>query len=502
MNIAFRVDASAPMGTGHFVRCLTLADGLKRHAARIRFVSRHMPEHFRVMLNTKGHEFVPIDNTPSEKAGDAISHSHWLGVSQAQDATDTLHALSDQAWDWLIVDHYALDASWESVLRQAAQKIMVIDDIADRAHDCDMLLDQNLYADTNSRYTGKVPAHCHLLLGPRYALLREEFIGLHDMAKPRDGIVKRILIFFGGVDINNLTSRAIEVLANIGTQDVHVDVVIGAQHPHRGQIESACVDRAFVCHVQTSRMAELISMADLAIGAGGSAIWERCCLGLPTLTICAADNQRRQIADAASEGLLYAPEWKDELAFMLKLHTDALIGNSCLRKNISHNGIRAVDGRGVLRVIRSLGCSAVEVRAARHDDMEKLFVWRNHPAIRAVSRSADIIDWESHQQWFASVMNNPDRVLLIGQDNGLPVGVVRFDIHGDKAEVSIYLVPDAKKSCHGQDLLLSAERWFSANRPEVRELVAHVLGGNEISQRLFLGAFYHIESANYLKRLH
>lgn len=485
------------------MRCLTLADMLKQRGAYTRFVCRHMPEHMHNMLVTKGHGLTLINRSPTNEITEELPHTHWLGTNQHIDARDTIQALADHTWDWLIVDHYGLDSRWESMLRQATKKILVIDDIANRQHDCDVLLDQNLYADANSRYAGKVPTHCQLLLGPRYALLREEFLRLHDLVKPRDGAVKRILIFFGGVDINNFTGYTIEALTNIDTPDLHVDVVIGAQHPRRKQIEAACVDHAFVCHVQTSRMAELMSMADLAIGAGGSAVWERCCLGLPTLTICAADNQRKQIADAASEGLLYAPELNDKLIFLIKLHVDALIGNSSLRKNISCNSLQAVDGLGALRVIRSLGVSPVEVRTARHDDLEKLFVWRNHQAIRAVSRSSGSIDWESHQQWLASVINDPDRLLLIGQNDGLPIGVVRFDICGDKAEVSIYLVPDAKKNSGlGQCLLLSAERWLAANLPRVRMITAHVLGDNEISQRLFLGALYHPESISYLKRLH
>ena len=148
-----------------------------------------------------------------------------------------------------------------------------------------------------------------------------------------------------------------------------------------------------------------------------------------------------------------------------------------------------------------MGCSGIDIRTARHDDSEKLFEWRNHPTVRAVSRSAELITWESHQKWFASVLVSPDRLLLIGEHEGLPVGVVRFDIQGDEAEVSIYLVPEINKLVQGRDLLQGAEGWFVVNRPEVRKIRAHVLGGNERSQRLFSGAGYQVESTSYLKRL-
>ena len=501
MNIAFRVDASIHIGTGHFMRCLTLADALKQRGVHIRFVSRHMPDYLRDMLVVKRHEFIPLDSSQSDMSPDDLSLAHWLDTSQDMDAQNTIQALSDQTWDWLVVDHYALDSCWESVLRQAAKNILVIDDIADRIHDCDALLDQNFYVDMNTRYIGKVPPNCRLWLGPRYALLRKEFQQVREKVNPRTGPVKRILIFFGGMDADNYTGRILDMMVNIGISELHVDVVIGTQHPFREQIELTCVEHGFFCHVQTNRMAELMALADLSIGAGGSAIWERCCLGLPTLVICGADNQRKQIADAASEGLLYAVESKDELIITAKRHMRTLLENDYLRHVISRNGMQAVDGRGVLRVTGNLGCSCIKIRTARHDDSQKLFEWRNHPTIRAVSHNTNIISWESHQEWFASVLNAPDILLLIGQQENLPVGVVRFDIRGDEAEVSIYLAPYIQQSGQGRDLLQSAERWFAANQPNVSKICAHVLECNERSHRLFLSSGYQVESTYYSKRL-
>lgn len=501
MKVAVRVDASGQIGTGHFMRCLTLADGLKQHGAHIRFISRELPAHLRDMLAAKGMGFASLDSKASAAPIDELAHAHWLGVSQEQDAQATIRALSDQSWDWLAVDHYALDTRWESALRGTATQIIVIDDIADRQHDCDVLLDQNFYANMQTRYTGKVPAHCQLLLGPRYALLRDEFRLMREQIKPRNGPVKRVLVFFGGVDADNYTGRAVEALSEIDTSGLHVEVVIGAQHPCREEIKAACVQHGFVCHVQTDKMAELMAAADLAIGAGGSASWERCCLGLPALVICTADNQQKQLEDAAREGLLYSPEIKGDLNQTIQRHANALIENSCLRQHLSRNSIQAVDGRGVLRVIASIGCSDIEIRRARLDDSEKLFEWRNHPSIREVSRNANLIDWHDHQRWLASVLTDTQKMLLIGQRLETPVGVVRFDMQNDEVEVSIYLIQDAALSGSGQSLLKSAEQWLAANHPEIRKIRAHVLGGNVRSQRLFSGAGYQIESTYYSKRL-
>jgi UDP-2,4-diacetamido-2,4,6-trideoxy-beta-L-altropyranose hydrolase len=502
MNIAFRTDATSQIGTGHFMRCLTLAEGLKQRGANICFVSRELPVHLRDMLIAKGIEFAALGNEATEEHAGDLAHSRWLGVSQMQDAQATIRALAGKSWDWLFVDHYALDARWESALRAVAKKIMVVDDIADRQHDCDVLLDQNFYADMGTRYLGKVPERCQLLLGPQYALLRDEFRKLREQIKPRTGAVNKILIFFGGVDADNFTGHAIKALVECDVAGLKVDVVIGAQHPSREEIKSACQQHGFICHVQTNKMAELMAAADMAIGAGGSATWERCCLGLPTLVFCTAENQQKQLADAAREGLLYSPEIKVDLNRTIQRHAAALIENASLRALISRNSMQAVNGRGILRVIASLELSDIEMRMAKLDDSENLFQWRNHPTIRAVSRNMDEIDWQNHQKWFASVLVDSGRMLLIAQRAESPVGVVRFDTQNDEAEISIYVVPGSASSGLGQTILQSAEHWLAVKRPEICKINAHVLGANERSQKLFSGAGYQVESTHYSKKIH
>lgn len=502
MRVAFRVDASNQTGIGHLMRCIALADALKSRGAHTRFICRHLTDSLQTLLDQKGHEFQRLEASQIEYPTGPFKHSHWLGVSQGQDALDTLSALAGTSWDWLIVDHYALDSRWESMLRQSAKRILVIDDLADRVHDCDILLDQNLYADSETRYLDKVPVHCKMFLGPGYALLRDEFHQWRERVKPRKGPVKRILVFFGGVDADNYTVQAIHALANIDRQCIQVDVVIGAQHPNRSEIEAACDAHRFRCHVQATCMAELMAAADLAIGAGGSTSWERCCLGLPALTLCMADNQRQLISDAAAEGLLYAPDPSNEPARAMEHHAVALISNESLRQAISRKGMQTVDGRGVLRVIRQMGCNAVYVRPACDDDSQNLFEWRNHPSNRNVSRNAELIDWEAHAGWFKSVLADPNRELLIGLRGGQPVGVVRFDVHNSEAEVSIYLVPGVGEPGLGSDLLLSAEHWFITHRCDVILLRAHVLGDNLPSHRLFEAGGYQLRSTDYFKRIH
>lgn len=502
MKIAFRVDASSQIGTGHFMRCLTLADALKQRGAQIRVLSRHLPGHLRDMLAAKEHQFMLLKSSSIEPISDGPAQSHWLGTSQYADAQDTIQALSDQAWDWLVIDHYALDARWESALRQTAKNILVIDDIADRQHDCDVLLDQNFYADMDARYTGKVPPYCLLLLGPRYALLREEFRRLHEQVTPRAGPVKRVLVFFGGVDADNYTAWAIEALANSSAHDLHVDVVIGAQHPYREQIESACSDYGFVCHVQTNRMAELMASADLAVGAGGSASWERCCLGLPALAFSMAPNQRYLVEEAALRGLLCAPIYHSGVRSSIELHLKALLANPHLLQMISRRALEAVDGLGVQRALRAIGCSSIAIREVTQADSENLFSWRNHSSIRAVSRNADPIERSVHEAWLSAVLSASDQVLLIGECQGEAIGVVRFDVHIGEAEVSMYLVPGHQGEGFGSELLLAAEQWLAEYRSDVLSVKAEVLGSNQPSHRLFHASGYQQLTALYAKKVH
>ena len=355
MKFAVRVDATSQIGTGHFMRCLTLADTLKKRGAHILFVSRNLPVHLRDMLAAKEIGFASLTSETTQLSTDGLAHSHWLGVSQAEDAQVTLQALTGQTWDWLVVDHYALDVRWEGALRENVKQILVIDDIADRQHDCDLLLDQNYYVGMQMRYTDKVPAQCQLLLGPRYALLRDEFRKLREQTKPRTGSVKRVLVFFGGVDADNYTGLTINVLVSLAVKDLYVDVVIGAQHPYRSEIETVCATQGYVCHVQTTRMAELMAEADLAIGAGGSASWERCCLGLPALLVALADNQINIAKALDSVGAcIYVGTLITASAPIMRNTIVSLLNSQDKFRALSAKAYLIADGLGVERVCQKL----------------------------------------------------------------------------------------------------------------------------------------------------
>jgi UDP-2,4-diacetamido-2,4,6-trideoxy-beta-L-altropyranose hydrolase len=484
MHVAMRADASPAIGAGHVMRCLSLADGLRRRGAQVSFVSRSLPAHLSALLERRGHAALPLD------AGD----------SPATDAAETVRALAGRACDWLVVDHYGLDARWETAMRASAARTLVIDDLANRVHDCDVLLDQNLHADAGQRYASRVPPRSELLLGPQFALLRAEFEPARAAATARTGEVQRVLVSFGGSDAANHTSLALDALNAARPNLAQVDVVIGGGHAHRGAIEAACFRYGYHCHVQTDRMAELMAAADLAIGAGGISTWERCCLGLPALVMVVANNQADVVEQAARHGLIYALEGEVTVA-RLALHIQALADNAALRHRMSRLSMAAVDGFGVDRAIQAMGFDEIHVREAVAADARPLFEWRNHESVRRMSRRSEPVTWAQHEAWVAAVAADADRILLIAEHDGQPVGVVRFDVSAGGAEVSIYRVPSSPARGLGARLLRAAERWLAARRPDVTRLTAEVLEDNDRSHRLFRSAGYQPRLLTYEKQV-
>ncbi len=501
MVIAFRTDASVQIGTGHFMRCLTLAEELQTKGAKIIFISRHLPQYLSAILLEKGIECKSINDGADFDFLDDLTHSKWLGTTQANDARLTNEALADIDCDWVVVDHYAIDHRWEKSVRISCKKMMVIDDLADRHHACDVLLDQNYYSGMLSRYEGKVSSRCKLLLGPGYAVLRDEFKFFRKHFKPRTGEIKKVLVFFGGVDATDYTSMTIRALAEINCQWA-VDVVIGRQHPNIKKIQHESKKFGFKCHVQTARMAELMSEADLSIGAGGTAIWERCCLGLPAIVFCTAENQRAQISDAVSLGVLYELKIDDlDFAVALRQLIERLLKNPSAFQSISQAGMRYVNGQGARKVAIQLMGDLIEIRRATVNDSMSIFRWRNDEKIRNVSRSTEKISMSVHKRWIEHVLRNTSCELLIGDLLNQVVGVVRFDIEANTAEVSIYLVPSDDFSGYGKSLLLSAEKWLKKNRADVKEIHAVVMSCNESSEKLFKDSSYELINSKFKKSI-
>jgi UDP-2,4-diacetamido-2,4,6-trideoxy-beta-L-altropyranose hydrolase len=289
MNVVFRVDASTQIGSGHVMRCLTLAEQLKKRNANICFICRELDGNLINLIYDYGYIVYTLPQINSEKFRDIFN---WYECNWEKDSLETISILNTylQKVDFIIVDHYGLDEKWEIKLKTFVKKIFVIDDLANRRHFCDILLDQNLYSNYQERYKGLVPINCKQLLGPNYVLLREEFLKASNN-RIRDGKIRKILVFFGGTDPTNETKKALHALSDID-RSIKINVVVGSSNSKKKEIYEICNRfHNFTFYCQVSNMAELMESADLAIGAGGTATWERCFFGLPSVTIIVAKNQ-------------------------------------------------------------------------------------------------------------------------------------------------------------------------------------------------------------------
>jgi UDP-2,4-diacetamido-2,4,6-trideoxy-beta-L-altropyranose hydrolase len=337
LNIVFRVDSSTQIGLGHLMRCLALADVLKQDGCNVTFLCRALEGN---SIEAIEHSVIVLDKNDDFRSDDIYVNS--LGATQEQDANQTIKMMP-KSIDLLVVDSYALGQEWHQRLRPHTRKILVIDDLADRQFDCDILLNQNLGVEPVA-YEGKVPKDCTLLLGCNYALLRQEFSDTRAKSlekRRRTNKVENILVSLGGGDVDNLT---FDILQQIDSR-FNVVVVLGKASAHVEAIQAYAKDKTIEVIVDSNNMAEIMLNADIAIGAGGSTSWERCCLGLPTLLYVLADNQRWVASQLEDLGAVIVIE-------NLKMDLQLLVESPELINTMSNKSRSICDGLGCKRVSR------------------------------------------------------------------------------------------------------------------------------------------------------
>ncbi|WP_417441810.1 UDP-2,4-diacetamido-2,4,6-trideoxy-beta-L-altropyranose hydrolase [Idiomarina sp.] len=356
-TIVFRVDASIEMGAGHVMRCLTLADELSQNGHKCTFISRRQPGSLINLVKERGYSIHELPEC-EESEGNHLTHGHWLKGGQERDVEESQNVLEKLVPEWLVIDHYGIDKVWEQRARNHVKNILVIDDLADRPHDCDILVDQNL-GQSDRMYSPLVPKSCRILTGCQYALLRPEFAAFRERSlEYRKGKtqIDSVLISMGGVDKDNYTEKALNALASSGLNDrTEVTVVLGKQAPWLTEVKAQETNSRLNVRVlsNVSNMAELMSQSDLAIGAAGGTSWERCCLGLPTLMCVLADNQQGIAKVLESHGAAMVLSQSDietclgEKVAILYEQPERL---SLMSGRASH----LVDGRGAQRVAQSM----------------------------------------------------------------------------------------------------------------------------------------------------
>jgi UDP-2,4-diacetamido-2,4,6-trideoxy-beta-L-altropyranose hydrolase len=486
-RVIIRTDSSQQMGTGHLMRCLTLAEGLAKRSIKVDFICRDLPSNCSFLAEQK--------NFIVHKLKDDFTTDAKLTINICEQISQPI--------DWLIVDSYALDERWEKELRPYVKKIMVIDDLANRRHDCDLLLDQNFYENMEIRYDNLVPITCKKLLGPKYVLLRDEFVKQRAKLRVHNGQVNRILIFFGGSDPNNLTEVAIKAVKLLNREDIVTDVIVGIANSKKAYLEEYC-DKLpnFNFHCQIGNVAEVMIEADLAIGAGGTATWERSCLGLPAIIIPVADNQIAITQNMAANGYVLAAE-NDEIITASVLHQllVSLILCPGLMRFMAKRNASLIDGMGMNRVVQSMFPHNIKVRRATDADCANVFKWRNAPENRRYSFSDKLIDFDTHLKWFDSVINNDHEIMLIGEVSNNAIGVLRYRIEDDCAEISMYLVPDNYGYGYGASLLKVGNDWLHKYSPNIKHVVASVIPDNERSKITFIKAGFHLDKIFFKKEL-
>ena len=339
------------------MRCLTLANELAWQGHECWFVCREHPGSLGDLIASHGHGLTflpaPANDSPQENDTATDGYTLWLGVPWQDDARQTLDVISPLKPDWLVVDHYALDAQWECTLASVVSDIMVIDDLANRPHACALLLDQNL-GRVASDYDGLLPAECERLIGPGFALLRPEFAALREqcLERRKDLELKRILISLGGVDRTNVTGQVLEALATSSLPaSTELDIIMGAAAPYLDEVLQQAAQLPFkaIVNVNVEDMAQRMCQADLSIGAAGSTSWERCCMGLPSITVMLAENQR-SIAEALSKHkaclLVDTPRVAEGLLELIEIYAS----DAERRLLLIQNAAQICDGRGAERI--------------------------------------------------------------------------------------------------------------------------------------------------------
>lgn len=312
-RVIIRTDASTEIGSGHVMRCLTIAHQLKKHDIDVCFMMQEVP-------------------------GNLIDYVAKQGFS---------NITSLESADLYIIDHYGIDEVWEQKLRASTNKLMVIDDLANRTHDCDLLLDQNVVPQFETRYEGITPAHCVQLLGPSYLIMRDEFIKARSNMPDRTGIVKKLLVFMGGTDPTDETSKVLDALQETTTKFETIHVVVGNGNVHKEHIQAICAEQGFHYHCQIDYMADLMLQVDFSIGAGGSTTWERCYVGLPSSSTIVADNQRIATEYAAKLGAVCNIGWHEDVTVAKYIDLlNKLTEETSFLKQMSDKGLQLTASRG------------------------------------------------------------------------------------------------------------------------------------------------------------
>ncbi|MDZ8085258.1 MAG: UDP-2,4-diacetamido-2,4,6-trideoxy-beta-L-altropyranose hydrolase [Nostoc sp. DedQUE12b] len=474
MNLVFCVDACTQIGTGHLMRCLALAQAWQNTEKQAIFLMSNSVPALEQRLLSEGIKVVHL----------SVS---WGSIEDARETASFARQLDA---NWLVADGYHFGAEYQRVIKDAGLSLLFIDDYAHADHYyADVVLNQNIYAH-EGLYTSREP-YTQLLLGVKYALLRREFWQWRGWKRETPTIARKILVTLGGSDPNNVTLKVIKALQLVELDALETVVVVGGSNPHDEQLQSASLDSRFPIHLKrnVTNMPELMAWADVAIAAGGSTSWELAFMGLPSIVLVLADNQRAIAQKLNEMGVSVHLGWHEDVsAAEIASAVAHLLRAAHTRVEMTRCGQELVDGEGSKRVLKYLEAKLLKLRLACQEDCRLLWEWSNDPEVRAVSFSTKLIPWEHHVQWFQSRLHCPTSIIYIGLDrNDVPIGQFRYELEGDKAIISISIDKKFRYQGYSIHLInLGCKKIFLNSNITI--INAYAKPNNEISIKAFLKA--------------
>lgn len=427
------------------------------------------PEELERSLTDEGFDFVRVNCAPGS----------------IKDARFTANAASES--DWIIVDGYHFDGSYQKALKSAGTRVLFIDDYVHcKGYTAEIVLNQNIYANS-TMYRRKAP-HSKILAGPRYALLRGEFSRKRPGDRRIPRIAKNILVTLGGSDKDNLTARVVRALDRSKSKNLEVRVVVGAINQNAEEIVRICAESKKKMKVLANidNMAEMMKWADLVISAGGTTAYELAITMTPSVMLVSAENQRLNAAGFCKRGLAQIVE--DPLRITdneLMECFDSIISSSESRKKMVAGLKGVVDGHGPERVLMNMEGSDVWMRRAENEDSKMILRWANDDETRKMSFTTSKISWETHAAWFHARLKDPSCLLLIGMDRlDSPVGSARIESKGQRWTLSVVIDPKYRGKGYGPQMISMACR-MGANILGLKDFDAFVKKINTPSLRAF-----------------
>ncbi|MBV6624167.1 MAG: UDP-2,4-diacetamido-2,4,6-trideoxy-beta-L-altropyranose hydrolase [Rivularia sp. (in: Bacteria)] len=477
-RLIIRADASTKIGTGHLMRCLALAQAWQDNQGQAVFF----------MASS-----VPAIEKRLQSEGMKVIHTSVIQGS-SEDAVETVNIAHNLNAEWVVVDGYHFGSEYQKLIKESGLHLLFIDDYGHANHYyADLVLNQNIHAHENLYFNKE--SYTQLLLGTDYTLLRREFWQWRGWKRETPSVANKILVTLGGADPDNVTSKVIQGLQLVEGEELEVVVVVGGSNPHYEQLKTATKQSSFPIRLErnVTNMPELMAWADVAIASAGSTSWELAFMGLPSLVLILADNQR-DIAQKLGE---------IEVSINLGWHEDVsveqiskviieLLESAEIRSKMTSLGNELVSGEGSNKVLVSLQGKEIRLRPVNQTDCKLLWHWANDPEVRSVSFSSNsTIPWNNHVQWFNSKLSSPNCIIYIAINKlDEPIGQVRFDIKANEATISISIDANFRSQSYGSKLIkIATEKLFFES--DIKTINAYIKNDNYKSVKSFINSGFH-----------